>query len=288
MLWRKELGVVQKLFRWLNETAYLISVPFLMLILLGAIVGSRPLALLGATAVVLLNIGRIVAGVANLAVVPFREGIFQGIMFLIPPLTFFYLSSHWNKLKKPTMRIVGPIVTIALVFLAFTLIPSLRKDGKAASPEGPQGRDPQGASSRLEGEMIGEVKKAKIARRRGPREAGREDDSATPPGKINSIGQPGGDRQDAADASNATAPHTSGPPGPLERATLMAPSQDHSSAGADRPRRRGARPRAHGRRSPDPCRRRPGPTSSPGPVGDRPRRVRRGDAWRACPARPTT
>jgi hypothetical protein len=78
ILWRKNLGGVQKLFRKLNETAYLISVPFLLMVLFGAIVGSRPLALAGATAVVLLNIGRIVAGVANLAVVPFREGIFRG------------------------------------------------------------------------------------------------------------------------------------------------------------------------------------------------------------------
>ncbi len=115
ILWRKYLGVVQKLFRTLNETAYLISVPFLLMVLLGAIIGSRPLALMGATAVVLLNLGRIVAGVANLAVVPFREGIFQGIMFLIPPLTFVYLSSHWKLLKQPTLRIIGPFATIAVV-----------------------------------------------------------------------------------------------------------------------------------------------------------------------------
>ena len=33
------------------------------------------MALLGATAVVLLNIGRLVAGAANLAVVPLRDGV---------------------------------------------------------------------------------------------------------------------------------------------------------------------------------------------------------------------
>jgi hypothetical protein len=160
MLWRKELGYVQRLFRWLNETAYLASVPFLLLILLGAVVGSRPLALLGATAVVLLDLGRIVAGFANIAVIPFREGIFQGILFLIPPFTFFYLSSHWGKLKKPTMRIVGPILTIGLVLVAFTLIPSLRKDGKMVSAKDIK-NELRNEAKQLKGEMIDEVKKAK-------------------------------------------------------------------------------------------------------------------------------
>jgi hypothetical protein len=133
ILWRNNLGHLQKLFRKVNETAYLISVPFLLLVLLGAILSQRQLALACATAVVLLEIARIVSGIANLAIVPFREGIFQGIMFLIPPLTFFYLSSHWKQMKKPTMRIVGPIATIVVVFAAFTFVPTLHKDHKIGS-----------------------------------------------------------------------------------------------------------------------------------------------------------
>ena len=189
MKWRKELGGVQKLFRWMNETAYLVSVPFLLVLLLGAIVGSRPLALMGATAVVLLNLGRIVAGVANLAIVPFREGIFQGVMFLIPPLTFFYLSSHWNKMKKPTMRVVTPVVTIGLVFVAFTFIPSLRKDGKAAAAKDIKGQFREGVQS-LKGEM---VKKAKSLDVEGLGKQAEETliDAA---GKVNSIGRPAGPR----------------------------------------------------------------------------------------------
>ncbi len=74
-LWRRELGGIQKLFRRINEAAYLLSVPFLMILLLGAAVRNRPMALFGATVVVLLNVGRLIAGVANLSVVPFRDGI---------------------------------------------------------------------------------------------------------------------------------------------------------------------------------------------------------------------
>jgi hypothetical protein len=106
-VWRRQLGGVQKLFRKINQTAYLVSVPFLMILLLGIVVGNRPMALLGATVVVLLNLGRIVAGGANLAVIPFRDGI------------------DFTKMKKPLRRVIEPAVTIGLVVLAFTFIPWL-------------------------------------------------------------------------------------------------------------------------------------------------------------------
>ena len=189
-LWRRELGIVQRSFRWLNETAYLLSVPFLMLILFGTIVRSRPLALLGATAVVLLNLGRIVAGLANVLVVPFRDGIFQGVAFLIPPFTFLYLSRHWDKLKKPTIRIVTPILTIALVFLAFAAIPSLRRDGKGVSAADLKAELREDVES-LEGEMVDEVKKAGTL---DVKSLGKEAESKVreAAGRLNSVGQPSG------------------------------------------------------------------------------------------------
>ena len=70
-----------------------------MLALLGLLVGSRSLMVLGATVVVALNLGRIVAGVANLVVIPFRESPLQGIFFLIPPITFVYLAQNWQKVS---------------------------------------------------------------------------------------------------------------------------------------------------------------------------------------------
>src|SRR5262245_15901508 len=55
-LWRRVLGYIQKVFRWLNDSAYVVSIPFLMILLFGAAVKNRPVALFGATFVVLLNI----------------------------------------------------------------------------------------------------------------------------------------------------------------------------------------------------------------------------------------
>ena len=112
-IWRGQLGGVQKLFRKLNQAAYLISIPFLLILVLGTVLGNRPMALFGATVVVLLNIGRIVAGTANLAVIPLRDGI------------------DMSKMKKPLRRVIEPAVTIGLVLAAFTFIPWL-STGQAA------------------------------------------------------------------------------------------------------------------------------------------------------------
>jgi hypothetical protein len=133
MAYRGRMGDVARFFRWINESAYLISVPFLMVLLLGVILQNRSLAILGATAVVLLNIGRLVSGLANLVAIPFREGPIQGVLFLIPPLTFLYLYQHWKRMRKPVGRIVEPVFTIGLVVLAFTFLPSLATEKPVAS-----------------------------------------------------------------------------------------------------------------------------------------------------------
>ena len=78
-----------------------------MILLFGTVVKNRHLALFGATFVVLINIARLVAGCANLAVVPFRDGV------------------DIDKMKKPLRRVIEPAVTIGLVFAAFTFIPWL-------------------------------------------------------------------------------------------------------------------------------------------------------------------
>jgi hypothetical protein len=136
--WRRELGGIQKFFRKINETAYLVSIPFLMILLLGAAVRNRPMALFGATVVVLLNIGRLAAGCVNLAVVPFRDGI------------------NLEKMKKPLRRVVEPAVTIGLVILVFTFIPWL-STGKAAS--GSITDRLRAGTESLEKEITGEVEK---------------------------------------------------------------------------------------------------------------------------------
>lgn len=128
---RRRLGAIQKVARWINQSAYLLSVPFIMMILAGIALKNRPLALFGATVVVLLNLSRIVSGVFNVLIIPFRESPVQGVLSLFPPYTVYYVSKNWKKMKKPVQRVAMPILTIGLVFVSFTFIPWLTRDGKA-------------------------------------------------------------------------------------------------------------------------------------------------------------
>ena len=63
--------------------------------------------------------------------IPFRQSPIQGVLFLIPPLTFIYMAQHWHKMERPVKRIVGPILTIGMVALAFLAEPWLRGEGKS-------------------------------------------------------------------------------------------------------------------------------------------------------------
>jgi hypothetical protein len=128
-----------KFFRKINQAAYLISVPFLIILLLGVVVKNRQLAFFGATIVVLLNIGRLAAGVANLAVIPFRDGL------------------NFSKMKKPAQRVAEPIVTMGLVVLAFIFIPWLRASEKSA--KGSLTERIRSGAQALKTEMRGEVDK---------------------------------------------------------------------------------------------------------------------------------
>jgi hypothetical protein len=86
--------------------------------------------------VVLLNIGRLVAGVANLAVVPLRDGV------------------NPVKMKKPAWRVAEPALTIVAVVLAFTFIPWL--SGRQSTKGRIADRIRSGAQD-LKKEMKGEV-----------------------------------------------------------------------------------------------------------------------------------
>ncbi len=136
--WRHEMGIIQKVFRWLNESAYIVSIPFVIILLFGIAVKANPIAIFGAAFVVLLNIGRIIAGVANLAVIPLRDGF------------------NVRKYKKPLRRVIEPVVWIAAVLLAFTFVPWLAS-GKAST--GSISERLRATAEKLEEDIKGEVNK---------------------------------------------------------------------------------------------------------------------------------
>ncbi|MFO0960954.1 MAG: hypothetical protein U0800_26535 [Isosphaeraceae bacterium] len=116
---------VQRLFRALNEWAFIASAPFLAILLLAIAARSYSWAVLGATAVVLLNLTRLVTGLINLVVIPFRDSPVQGVLFLIPPMTVVYCIQNWKRVRKPVGRLLGPALTIGLVVVAFAFLPFL-------------------------------------------------------------------------------------------------------------------------------------------------------------------
>jgi hypothetical protein len=164
--YRHQMGKIQGLFRWINQSAYLVSVPFFMVLLLGVVLNSRSLLMLGGAVVVALNIGRFVAGIANLVVIPFRDSPIQGLLFLIPPFTFIYLYQNWHKVRKPVQRVIGPVATIGLVTLGFVVAPMVhgtlqrsesfadkfpRSSGSSTSKRGSQpGRQSSGGADGLD------------------------------------------------------------------------------------------------------------------------------------------
>src|SRR5262249_17347629 len=55
--WRSGIGFVLKVLRWIDSWAYLISVPFVMLMIFGIVVANRTFVHIGAIVVVLANYG---------------------------------------------------------------------------------------------------------------------------------------------------------------------------------------------------------------------------------------
>jgi hypothetical protein len=158
--YRNALLEVQRLFRRLNEWAFLASAPFLFILIMAILLRNHTWAALGATGVVLLNVGRLAAGLANLVVIPFRDSPVQGVMFLIPPLTFVYIAQNWARVRKPVERVIGPILWVGLVVLAFAFVPFLRNSKADASVA----ERLKGGAESLQGEMKGQLDRAGVDR----------------------------------------------------------------------------------------------------------------------------
>jgi hypothetical protein len=150
-----QLRKIFTLLRRANDFAYLISVLFFLLLLVAVVMRQRNLAVLGATGVILVNIGRLAINGFYVAIVPFKIGLRQGILFLIPPFTFYYLFKYWARMKGAATRLVGPAIAILAVVLVFVFVPWLAS--------GTAGRDAsireriRAEAGVLEGEIKGQL-----------------------------------------------------------------------------------------------------------------------------------
>ena len=112
--------------RKISDYAYLVSIPFLLLMLLAIILKQRELAVIAAVIVILLNIVRFGIDGFALITLAFKKGPLHGVLFFIPPFTFYYLSKRGKVMKEALGRFLGPALPIIGVVLLFIFVPWLR------------------------------------------------------------------------------------------------------------------------------------------------------------------
>ena len=138
--WRAGVSFVLKLLRWVDTWAYLVSIPFLILMVLGIAAENRLLIHTGAVVVVLANYGRFWADLLAFFVRPYKDGPLQGLAFLFPPYMLFYLATRWNHMQKLVRRIAMSCIPILFVILIYGFLPSAN----------PQVKDVRGFGAKLE------------------------------------------------------------------------------------------------------------------------------------------
>jgi hypothetical protein len=131
--WRAAVGVVLKSLRWVDSWAYLISVPFIVLMIFGIVVANRGFVHTGAVVVVLANYGRFWADLLAFFLRPFKDGPLQGLAFLFPPYTIYYLFARWDRMKPIVRRIATSCIPIVLVVLAYAFLPGVNPEAKNVS-----------------------------------------------------------------------------------------------------------------------------------------------------------
>ncbi len=117
--------------RKFSDYAYLTSIPFLLLMLLAIILKQRELAVIVAVVVILINIVRLGLSGFVLVTLAFKNGPLQGVLFFIPPFTFYYLSKRGKVLQEALRRFLGAAIPIIGVWLLAIFVPWLRAGGEA-------------------------------------------------------------------------------------------------------------------------------------------------------------
>jgi predicted Zn finger-like uncharacterized protein len=130
--WRAGVTSVLRLLRWIDDWAYLLSVPFIIVMIFGIAIANRGLVHAGAVGVVLINYGRFWTDLLAVFVRPFKDGPLRGVAFLFPPYGVYYLAKHWDKFESTFRRMITSCIPIVLVILAYAFIPAVNPDAGSA------------------------------------------------------------------------------------------------------------------------------------------------------------
>jgi hypothetical protein len=112
--------------RKISDFAYLISVPILLGMLLCIIFKQRELAVAAGAIVILLSLARLALDGFVLFTLAFKNGPLEGLLFFIPPWTFYYLNRRGKVMKEAFSRFLGGAVPVLGVVALAIFVPWLR------------------------------------------------------------------------------------------------------------------------------------------------------------------
>jgi hypothetical protein len=119
---------------WISETSYTVSLILIILAIASGMIGRHSLATMLCSAIIAFNLVGIAGDLASLVTLSFRKNPLQGGLFLVPPFTLYYLWTDWQRYCDTVLRMRIPLVTLALVAVAYTCVPWLRGGIKAEVP----------------------------------------------------------------------------------------------------------------------------------------------------------
>ena len=96
-----------------------------MLMIFGIAVENLGFVHTGAVVIVLANYGRFWADLLALFVRPYKDGPIQGLAFLFPPYTVYYLTTRWSRMRPILRRIGTSCIPIVAVVLAYAFLHSV-------------------------------------------------------------------------------------------------------------------------------------------------------------------
>ena len=119
---------------WISETSYTVSFILIILAVASGMIGRHSLAALLCGAIVALNLVGLAGDFASLVTLSFRKNPLQGVLFLVPPFTLYYLWSDWRRYRDTVSRMRIPLITLAVVATAYLFVPWLRGGKEIPGP----------------------------------------------------------------------------------------------------------------------------------------------------------
>ena len=134
LAYRSFFSLLVRATTWISEASYTVSFILIILAVASGMIGRHSLAAMGCGAIVALNLVGLAGDLASLVTLSFRKNPVQGVLFLIPPFTLYYLWSDWQRYRDTVSRMRIPLVMLAVVVAAYMFVPWLHGGKERTGP----------------------------------------------------------------------------------------------------------------------------------------------------------